>query len=1170
MPLHQLLKGSPRELQREMQLILNALVEGILGADAQGNGTFCNASLLRMTGYQGKELIGKNLHTVLHHSHPDGTRYPEEECTLRKAFKSQQPVHAMREFIWRKDGTCLPVEYHAHPLPQPTGLTACVITVHDISEREQAVAAMRTSEERFQQISKNIDQAFYLVDVIASRLVYASPAFETITGRGCQEVYQKPSPWRDYAVPAYRERVVADYDRLLAGRETKSEYQIWHTDGSTRWIKDHAKPIRDANGRVCMFAGVAEDITAIHEARETLRQSEERFRRILTTVAEVAWTSDENRRTIYISPKVEAVLGYGKQEICEAGGSFRSGLIHPEDFGRVNRGYHALFTSQKPFDEEYRIRRKDGSWIWIHDRASGVHEEDGIVYADGVFSDITRRKQAEAELQWKTAFLEAQTNSTIDGVVVVDSNGKRLLHNQRYAEMFRLPRELTAITDHRATLPYVATLLKNSDAFIAAVNYLNQHPNQTSRDEIEFKDGFVIDSYSAPVIDQQGNYYGRIWTFRDITERKRTEEKLRHLSLAVEQSPSSVIITDAKGDITYVNQKFTESTGYKAKEVVGRNPRFLNARVLPPNFYKDLWSTITKGKEWRGELCNRRKGGRIFWESARIRPITNPTGTTTHYLAVKEDITERRRAEQELRASRQLLQSILDAIPQRVFWKDKNSRFLGCNRPFAMDAGLESPEAIVGKNDADLSWKSVAELYRADDKLVMEQKSPKLNFVEQQTRPDGTVVWLQTNKLPLLDPDGSVTGLVGTYEDITERRRAERELWLTKASLENASASVFWVDRHGHILYANKAACRALGYSREEFVLLSVTDIDSLITPDGFRKFWEECKNRGSVTMESQHKNKQGRIFPVEVTVSYIEFEGQEYGFAFVRDITERRALEGQLRQAHKLEGIGQLAAGIAHEINTPTQFVTDNLTFLRESWKATHEILKLYRSVAQKAGAALGPGVMAEVEEAERKLDLEFIVAEVPHAIDQSLDGARRVAKIVRAMKEFSHPDSAEKTETDLNRAIGSTVTVARNEWKYVAEMVTEYAENLPRILCYPGDINQVILNLVVNAAHSIKEKRKEGGEKGLITVRTRAQEQFVEISVADTGTGIPETIRNRVFDPFFTTKEVGKGTGQGLSLAHTLIVKKHSGRIWFETEIGRGTTFFIHLPIKPSDPAH
>jgi len=306
----------------------------------------------------------------------------------------------------------------------------------------------------------------------------------------------------------------------------------------------------------------------------------------------------------------------------------------------------------------------------------------------------------------------------------------------------------------------------------------------------------------------------------------------------------------------------------------------------------------------------------------------------------------------------------------------------------------------------------------------------------------------------------------------------------------------------------------------------------------------------------------------VEITANYLELDGQEYVFSFVRDITDRSELESQLRQAQKLEGIGQLAAGIAHEINTPTQFVTDNLTFLRDSWEASHELLNLYRRTIRKNAGTLPPDVTAAIEEAEQGCDLDFIAAEVPHAIEQGLEGVRRVASIVRAMKEFSHPDSANKTAANLNQAIESTITVARNEWKYVAEIVTEFDETLPPVVCYPGDINQVILNLLVNAAHAIKEKIKEG-EKGRITVRTRSLGESVEISVTDTGTGIPEAIRTRVFDPFFTTKEVGKGTGQGLSLAHSVVVKKHSGRIWLETEPGIGSTFFIELPINRADPA-
>jgi signal transduction histidine kinase len=220
-----------------------------------------------------------------------------------------------------------------------------------------------------------------------------------------------------------------------------------------------------------------------------------------------------------------------------------------------------------------------------------------------------------------------------------------------------------------------------------------------------------------------------------------------------------------------------------------------------------------------------------------------------------------------------------------------------------------------------------------------------------------------------------------------------------------------------------------------------------------------------------------------------------------------------------------------------------------------------MYRAAVRDYLQDASPATAAALADAEKKGDLEFITDEIPRAVVQGLDGARRVASIVRAMKEFSHPDSAAKTETDLNKGISSTIMVARNEWKYVAEVITDFDDALPPVICYPGEVNQVILNLLVNAAHAIKDQMKDHG-KGKITVSTKKRDDCVEISISDTGTGIPEEIEARVYEPFFTTKDVGKGTGQGLAFAHSVVVKKHLGKIWFETEAGCGTTFFIQLP--------
>ncbi|MEA3207376.1 MAG: two-component system, NtrC family, sensor kinase [Chthoniobacter sp.] len=292
------------------------------------------------------------------------------------------------------------------------------------------------------------------------------------------------------------------------------------------------------------------------------------------------------------------------------------------------------------------------------------------------------------------------------------------------------------------------------------------------------------------------------------------------------------------------------------------------------------------------------------------------------------------------------------------------------------------------------------------------------------------------------------------------------------------------------------------------------------------------------------------------------------------RDVTERKhaeeqrcLMEVQLRHAQKMESIGQLAAGVAHEINTPTQYIGDNMRFVQDAFRDLAGLLGAQqRLLAAAKGGSITPELIAEVEQAAVTADLEYLSVEVPKALDQALDGVRKVSKIVGALKEFSHPGGHEKTPTDLNHAIQSTITVATNEWKYVAEIVTDLAPDLPLVPCLPDEFNQVILNMVVNASHAIGDVIGDGTKgRGTITITTRLDADAVEIRLRDTGTGIPERVRARIFDPFFTTKGVGRGTGQGLAIAHAVIVDKHGGSIQVESEVGLGSTFILRLPIRP-----
>lgn len=432
-------------------------------------------------------------------------------------------------------------------------------------------------------------------------------------------------------------------------------------------------------------------------------------------------------------------------------------------------------------------------------------------------------------------------------------------------------------------------------------------------------------------------------------------------------------------------------------------------------------------------------------------------------------------------------------------------------------------------------------------------------------------------------PDGSGFAFSLFLRDITARKEAEELLRRSRDETELLLASlpalVVGVDIRGHIVRWNRAAEQVFGILSQEVVGKRFFDAPIRWDWNALRQASIDCfVHHEAVHLSNipfQKKNGKQGFLELILTSTTNQNDQADLNFVLLGlDTTEQRVLESQLRQAQKMESIGQLAAGIAHEINTPTQFIGDNLRFLKESFSDLDAVFRELEKVFEVAASReLNSSDLFATGEALEMADMGYLRAEIPKAITQSLDGTDRVARIVRAMKEFSHPTVDERKPMDLNQAIESTVTVARNEWKYVADLDLDFDTSLPPVPCFPGEMNQVILNLIVNAAHAIAETPvvKAGG-RGKITVRTRQLRDQVEIQIQDSGSGIPEAIRDRIFDPFFTTKEVGKGTGQGLFIAHRVVVDKHGGQILFDTHLGVGTTFKILLPLqlihKPTTP--
>lgn len=459
----------------------------------------------------------------------------------------------------------------------------------------------------------------------------------------------------------------------------------------------------------------------------------------------------------------------------------------------------------------------------------------------------------------------------------------------------------------------------------------------------------------------------------------------------------------------------------------------------------------------------------------------------------------------------------------------------------------------------------------------------------------GNVRWLWERSFPLFGSDGKLKHITGLTEDITdfkrteealiaaqtdlERRVAERTAELAERSelikllVDSAPGAMYGIGADGKCTFCNPAGLRLLGYSDVGEVLgMSAHQHFHHTRPDGSPYPQNECpvllsfhNGQDTHVTDELYWRKDGTSFPVEYSSRPIRRDGKVVGavVSFL-DITDRKRQEMELRHGQKLEAVGRLAAGIAHEINTPIQFVSDNTRFLQTSFKDELNLVHKYQDLCDRAAEAkLAPELLKDIAQTRELADWDYLEVEIPRAMEQMLEGLSRVATIVRGMKEFSHVDrSNEKAPGDINRALESTLIVARNELKYVADVET-YLGQIPQVVCHLGDLNQVFLNLLVNAAHSIEDVVRGTSLKGKIRVTTRSEDDWVEIAISDSGTGIPEEVRDKIFDPFFTTKAVGKGTGQGLALARAIVVEKHGGTLTFETETGKGTTFIVRLPL-------
>lgn len=485
-----------------------------------------------------------------------------------------------------------------------------------------------------------------------------------------------------------------------------------------------------------------------------------------------------------------------------------------------------------------------------------------------------------------------------------------------------------------------------------------------------------------------------------------------------------------------------------------------------------------------------------------VNVYRNPQGNVINLMGISWDTSEQQRIDSEMWRTQEMLQLVINNIPQAIFWKNKNSVFLGCNRNLVRVLGMSCPEEIVGKTDYDLPCKKEeADFFRECDRRVMETDTPEYHIIEPILQADGKQAWLETNKIPLHDAEGNVVGILVTIEDITVRKQAESALLTANDQLE---IQVF------------------------ERTIELRNAIERLQSEMAERKQTESVLRQSEAQLRQQATKLEQALQELQQT-------------------------QAQLIHTEKMSSLGQMIAGIAHEINNPISFIYSNIQPAKKYIRDLLKLMQLYQQQYPRPPAA----IQAQIQD----IDLEFIVEDLPKILSSLEIGAERISQLVLSLRNFSRLDEAEVKQVNLHSGIDNTLLILNHRLNLGITVSKQYG-NLPLVKCYPAQLNQVFMNILTNAIDALQERDKQTDKQIVIQTQAVAPDH-IKVQFQDNGPGIASEIKDKIFDPFFTTKDVGKGTGLGLSICYQIIAK-HRGWIEVNSHLGQGTEFTIHLPVR------